>query len=718
VTISLLTIGFISILGQVVLLRELSVASFGIELVYLLAMGVWLLGTALGASFGRRSFTPPAGAVRHLLFLFAALLPLEVVFVRGSRVLFGGIPGGYLPFTTQLLIIWLALLPIGVLLGLLFQWAAKLYIGRRRSLALAYGIESAGGLFGGGASTLLLAAGIQNLSAALLCSLLTVAAALFVRGSRSGPARLVGTVLGLLLAVGLVYSNRIDFQLTRWDHPSLVDTRDSPYSRITITGRQGQVVVFENDVLGSETESVAAEELVHLSAIHRENLRDALILGGGVDGLVREMQKHRPNRIDYVELNAVLLQLARRHLPAGAWMLPDSQSVTIHIEDPRAYLAGSGRYDLILVGMPDPSSGQANRFFTTEFFEACSNRLKPGGVMAFRLSSAENVWTRFLTLRNSSIYRSLASVFEDVIVLPGVTNIYIASLDSLSRDPDSLSRRFLQRNITTRLINPAYINYLYTNDRFFEIAGRLAASNAPANTDTRPICYRVSSLIWLSKFFPGLINWEGPADLGRTGIFKFLLPAAAGLAGLFLLARRKPGRRRILLVGSAGFLGMVFETGLILYYQVKKGVLYQNLGLLLMLFMAGLAAGSMVIVKMAGRDEPAYGRNPMIGAGLMGGFAVLNLIYIGFLSLDYPAGIPFTGCLIFLTGFLVAGVFAWASLSGAGRQQDLVSPLYAADLLGGCFGSLLGSLLLIPFWGLIPTGVALAVLSLMGILLV
>ena len=41
----LLVIGFISILGQVVLLRELNVAFYGVELIYTLAIGVWLFSS-------------------------------------------------------------------------------------------------------------------------------------------------------------------------------------------------------------------------------------------------------------------------------------------------------------------------------------------------------------------------------------------------------------------------------------------------------------------------------------------------------------------------------------------------------------------------------------------------------------------------------------------------------------------------------------------------
>lgn len=714
----LLTIGFISILGQVALLRELNVAFYGIELIYLLAMGVWMFWTALGALIGRRSFTPSAAVISWLLLLFALLLPLEVVLIRGARIVFGGIPGAYLPFLSQLVIILLALLPVGTLLGLLFQWAARSYIGHQRSLAMAYAIESAGGLLGGLAATLLLAAGSQNFAAVVLCSLLTSTVVLFSKTSGSAPARIAAICLAALFIAGLWFSSRLDFGMTRWNHPSLIETRDSPYSRISFTRQQGQIAVFENDVLGLETESTAAEEFVHLAAIQHDAPKQVLMLGGGVDGLVRELLKHRPRQIDYVELNPVLLELARQHLPADGWSFQDSDTVSIYVADPRAYLDGAGSYDLILVGMPDPSSGQANRFYTREFFESCSARLNPGGVLALRLKSSENIWTRFLTIRNTGIYRSVKSVFADAVVLPGVTNIFLAARDSLSRDPAELGGRFSRRGVATRMMTAAYINYLYSNDRFFEIADRLAGTNAPANTDTRPVCYRFSSLIWLSRFFPQLINWQADSGGWLPVILMFVVPVAAGLAALFLMARRQRRWRRTVLAGLAGFLGMVFETELILYYQVKSGVLFQNLGILLMLFMAGLAAGAMLVVRMTRPPVAGPGRLRKTGAGLLAGFALLNLMFMGILGSSYTAGLMVIGLLMLLTGSFVAGVFACVSLAGGGSQREVVSPLYAADLLGGCAGSLLGSLLLIPFLGMFPSAGIVAALSLLAIMIV
>ena len=74
--------------------------------------------------------------------------------------------------------------------------------------------------------------------------------------------------------------------------------------------------------------------------------------------------------------------------------------------------------------------------------------------------------------------------------------------------------------------------------------------------------------------------------------------------------------------------------------------------------------------------------------------------------------------LLVAAGFLVAGIIAYASLYGIRDQKQVIAPLYAADLLGGCLGSLLGSLVLIPFLGLDGTIKGMLVLSAFSVLLI
>jgi spermidine synthase len=712
----LLAVGLVSILGQVVLLRELNVAFFGSELIYILALGVWLFWTAVGAAAGRRGRLPTARGVRGLLVALACLLPLAVVFVRGLRLLFGGVPGAYLPFSRQLLAMALALLPASVLLGLLFQWAAKRFVGTGRTLAGAYAIESAGGLVGGILATLLLKWGVQNLEAALLCAGLAAAAAVPPwRGER----RLLPAVAAILAAglplLAVVGGTELDRELTSWNHPLLVETRDSPYGRVTVTSAKGQVSVFENDALAFESEGTAAEEFAHLAALQHPAPRSVLVLGGGVEGLVAELAQHGPERVDYVELDRVLLDLLSAHLPDRIRDSLESPTVHVSIADPRRFLDGAGRYDLILVGMPEPASGRANRFYTREFFARCAEHLEPDGVLALRLRGAENLWTPQLTLRTASIHRALQAAFRDVLVLPGVTNIVLASPARLSRDPQLLGDRLGDREVTARLVIPAYVDYLYTNDRFFEIERRLGEVDAPVNTDARPVCYPYTLLIWLSRYFPGLARVQLPVlDAGRVVQTAAFWLALGGIAGIMLLSRLRPSVRCALLAAAAGFSGMVLETALILHYQTRHGVLFQDLGLLLTLFMAGLALGAAATDRWAARRRP--GR--IFGAALVLALAALNLFAAGLIRSGAPRGLAGTALLLLACGFLVAAVFAYAGLHRRVDQRAVVSPLYAADLIGGCLGSLAACLVLVPLAGMPGTALLTALLGVIAVLLV
>jgi hypothetical protein len=180
--LDLLVIGLISILGQAVVLRELSVAFYGIDLIYVLAMGIWLVFTALGAMIGRKNLAPAGNRIRVSLLAYAILLPADVVFIRSLRTLFSGVPGAYLPFADQVLAMSAALLPVGLLSGWLFQCAVKRAMIGGGSLARAYALESLGGLAGGLLATMGLRIGLQNLSIAVVSAMVSLAAWTFYLG--------------------------------------------------------------------------------------------------------------------------------------------------------------------------------------------------------------------------------------------------------------------------------------------------------------------------------------------------------------------------------------------------------------------------------------------------------------------------------------------------------------------------------------------------------
>jgi hypothetical protein len=207
-------------------------------------------------------------------------------------------------------------------------------------------------------------------------------------------------------------------------------------------------------------------------------------------------------------------------------------------------------------------------------------------------------------------------------------------------------------------------------------------------------------MIWLSRFFaaaslpdPAVVaRWLGWRSPGPYLLF------AAG-AAVWVGGRRSDLLRRSFLVALAGFAGMVVETLLLIHYQVKSGILYQNIGILLMSFMAGLAAGAYAVDRCwtAGRPRTL----PMsLLRGLMFGFILLCCGLVLQLSAEYAPGLGMMSLLLATTGFLVAAVFACASIGHDGEPEVMVAPLYSADLAGGCFGSIAATLVLIPVIGL------------------
>jgi spermidine synthase len=262
-------------------------------------------------------------------------------------------------------------------------------VSQNKKLAGAYALECLGAIAGGICATLFLKAGLSNYVIALLCAF--AAAIMPILNDGRGDARRLypfSIIITAILMLLLWKSHDLDRLWTSWSHPNLLETKDSPYSRITSTFRNGQVSVFENDSLIFDTESTEAEEFVHPAALQCRNPKKVLILGGGLEGLIYEAQKHSPKSIDCVEINPVLINMIAASLPLNLQKSLHEKNVHIIHEDPRHYLSRAQGYDLILAGMPEPSSGQTNRFYTQEFFRLCRAGLTEQGVLALRLRSS------------------------------------------------------------------------------------------------------------------------------------------------------------------------------------------------------------------------------------------------------------------------------------------------------------------------------------------
>jgi spermidine synthase len=711
----LVTLGFSSIIGQVVLMRELVVIFFGNELVFGLILAWWLLWEAMGAwglgrwadrhDWGRRAL--------GLTLTFAAFaLPIEIAVSRLIRDLMGVTPGAIVPLEQVFWTVGLILAPYCLAHGTAFFLGAKLLGGN--SAGPAYALESAGAVVGGALFSFVLINHLDAFQAILLVATVTLVTVVRLPSSASmTPFGKHGLAIsGLAFIAGIALA----LPLGAWLHqttlkqqwPRLVFSEDSRYGRLTITALGDQRAFFENGLLVFETESTLPEEVVHLPMLAHPDPQRVLLLGGGVSGDLTELFKYSVAELVYLELDPLVIKAAQDQLPAEQANILKEPRLRLINKDGRYYAKQAReKFDVVILDLPEPSTGQLNRFYTLEFFQEVKPLLSAGGIFTLGLPSAENYWSPELARRNASVYHTLRQVFATVLVTPGDHNHILATTASSFPDATELGDRLRARGITTRWVTPVYIDFLLTGDRFNTVLAELEEGpEVKLNRDLSPICYFYDLALWVSRFGSGLRGLFETTSLLRLSWLAF--PLIIGLIALW-------GRRRatgMALVGGTGFSAMTLQIVLILAFQALYGYVYQQVGLLVTAFMAGLALGA----GMVSRQQPAV--NCRWLTVIQGGLLVYALALALALPKDLPAPELTFPILAGVAGALAGAVFPLAAVSyRAGETSRVAGLLYGADLLGGCVGAVATSTILVPVLGVVQTCLAVALIAGAGMLL-
>jgi spermidine synthase len=201
------------------------------------------------------------------------------------------------------------------------------------------------------------------------------------------------------------------------------------------------------------------------------------------------------------------------------------------------------------------------------------------------------------------------------------------------------------------------------------------------NEDFHPLAYYRQLLYWLSyfKFEPQL------------------LIMLLGMMMLFLAYRLPPVSFGLF---AAGFASSSLEFLLLVSFQVLVGYVYQIVGLLVTIFMAGLALGSWFAHRRFG---VATVKQFVVLQIFIALYAILlpwivTLLRDGNISPATSQAILFT--LTALVASLVGMQFALATPLLKGSVIHIASELYGFDLVGAAIGILLTSAFLLPLFGL------------------
>ncbi|AKK11697.1 polyamine aminopropyltransferase [Corynebacterium uterequi] len=236
-----------------------------------------------------------------------------------------------------------------------------------------------------------LAAGFVNIAAALFAALVLLNGSLPRRWLRGCVAALLGAgvVLAGLVVVSPSLTNAAQQRL--YADP-IIYSQQSDYQSIVVTQRGHDRRLFLDGGLQYSTrdEYRYTEALVY-PAITAET-SSVLIIGGG-DGLAARELVRMDIDVTMVELDPLMIDVAStllREDNAGALQDP---RVTVIIDDALTWLrehsghSGQGRFDAVIVDLPDPDSPVLARLYSQEFYTLARQQLTPKGRMVVQSSS-------------------------------------------------------------------------------------------------------------------------------------------------------------------------------------------------------------------------------------------------------------------------------------------------------------------------------------------
>ncbi len=725
--LAVIFMGFTSLWLQVFLIRELLVTFSGNELVIGIFLANWLLLSAVGSFLSSRFASKsknPCLTFTKLQFLLTLFFLFVLYFVRTVKYQMGIIPGEGVALPLLFLVSFSLTLPLALLVGFQFGYACRLMAIIKSysnvGISRAYFFEAVGSMIGGLILGQIFLLKIQSFIGVFIIALLNFSLALLLLNHLTGVK--IWRLFFALLLVGSICAIFIGFPDTlnrlsrsyQWRDYQVLADGNSVYGNAILLSYREELVLVSNGVpvvTIPAGDLAHTEDLIHLSLLHHPQPDQILLIGGGLGGPLNELVKHPAERVDYVDLDPLLIELMQRHLPDS--LISPFRDPRVHtiFTDARYFLQQTDvRYDAIILNLPEPSSLEINRVYTREFFKLCRSRLQPDGILAYSLPGSISTMGRALCQLNNAINAAACEVFINVKIFPDSYNLYLCSNGVLpgKSEIDKLGSRWINRNIESLLISPPYLIIKSDSLRSVGFTEQISSCRISAvNQDLMPIAVFYSLLYWNSIYAPflaDLLIWFEETGIGTLMLLMLMIFALAAV-----LTIRSERRRKIALVTAitgTGFAGMGVTVILVLMFQTTFGYIYHWIGFLLAAFMGGLAAGAWQADK--------WGKLMIITRK----FILLELVLIGYLGIlflatrityaDYlPGTIQVTFIIFFLLcGYLVGTQFAVAAAhfkrgdTSAARSGSVI---YAADLLGAWLGGIIITVICVPVFGIPDT---------------
>jgi spermidine synthase len=737
--ISILNIGFTAGMAQILFLRELLSLFQGNEITIGIVFTIWLFWTAAGSFLTGRLLTNRINTnhlVVPVILIVALVLPLSIFFLRFMVGFMNSVPGIAAGLDQIFLVTFLALAVFCFVSGSSFAvLSSNLKNLQKGSIATAtgklYALESFGAAIAGIMLSFFLLDYFDSLTIAILTAAVQGFTGIFLilKFSLLRPRLLfLFSLLLLFFAAIASVSSFSDHSLQyHWKHLKLVGSYESHFGKLSLVEAESGKSLYSNDApLFTIPDPESAEESVHFALLQHPNPENVLIIGNGFSGTIIEILKHPiVKRIDYVEQDPKIIEIAKQYFPEMYNKLSSNSAVHFHIMDGRKFLEVTPlRFDVIILNMAEPNSIQNNRFFTSEFYTHASLKLSDTGILTFKVNGSENFISDELASYLSCLYATLKSAFSNTSVYPGETIHFFGcnSQGLLTDDTDLLIDRIKERKLNLQYLREYYLPFRLSSERIEYLLDKIKpSSHTPVNKDFEPVACYFNLNFWNHQHndFSGKIFRK----LFETDNLVVVLIIAAILFALLALFWFSHSRQLTspfiastsVLISGFSLLGI--EGLALLIFQVQQGYLFQQIAILIGCFMAGMGTGSMIFIKYKDRFMPnpylvlkslflAHGILFIIPLILVTVFQTENIS-----ALDEHLSTFIFTLILFLTGISGGLIFPLAGQIYYQTFSQNTGFLYAIDLIGAMAGAVIVNVLIVPTAGFYRAALVVSILQ-------
>ena len=560
--------GIGSVTTQLLTIREFLSLLNGNEFVIAVILFNWLflggLGTLLAGPLSKNAKNVSLKKFYWISIFLVILAPVQLIAIRKlySLIFIHGCSIGFYPTFAYT---FFSIAPYSLLLGFILPYSLIVIRNQINNYpgTKVYIFDNIGDVCGGAFFSFILVYYSTPLQAIFIghLPLLVALYLLYASVYNDKSTAFFGFALGLLILIISVYA---EIPSLTPPNGELVHYQETPYGRIQVIRDQEQFTLFQNGrPTFSSQDLISAEEVIHYPLSQVDSVKNVLLVSAE-KLMISEIKKYHPETIDYVEINPAITDVEFKF-----GLLEKIPEMRLIHQDGRRYLKHTNKqYDAIILNLPEPDTFQINRFFTEQFFSIARQRLSDGGVLSFSVKGFDNYISDNELLKISSIYRTVAQVFPQVVMIPGSRIFFLCSKNPIQPNIPSLLEN---KNIST-----AYISGYYDGNITPEKISRLnqqILSSAPINNDVTPHLVRILLDEWFSIF--------------STSPILFLL--ILSMINILYLCRIS---KEEFVLYTTGCFTMGSEILVIFAFQIFFGYIYLQIGLIITVFLAGLLPGA------------------------------------------------------------------------------------------------------------------------------